>query len=145
MPCVKRKKDDRKYDKNDKTYEEKFREIYPPDVLIEIDGIQNIIEQNHFQDFEYKLTDRIDNFCEKTFTFPNFNDDNIAQKQVDILSIVYDNCVKNYDLEFFYCNPDLAEPFIKKDMENDKIKITENTMTIHVNKNKYDWTTKSYK
>ena len=84
MPCVKRKKDDRKYDKNDKTYEEKFREIYPPDVLIEIEGIQNIIEQNHFQDFEYKLTDRIDNFCEKTFTFPNFHDDNIAQKQVDI-------------------------------------------------------------
>ena len=48
MPCVKRKKDDRKYDKNDKTYEEKFREIYPPSVLIEIDGIQNIIQQNHF-------------------------------------------------------------------------------------------------
>ena len=145
MPCVKRKKDDRKHDKNDKTYEEQFRELYPPYILMDIDGIQSIIEQNHFQEFEYNLSENIDNFCEKTFTFPNFKPNNIAKKQVDILSLVYDNCVKNYDLEFFYCNPELAEPFIKKDLEKDKTNIKQNTSKINIKHKKYDWTTKSYK
>jgi hypothetical protein len=112
---------------------------------MDIDGIQSIIEQNHFQEFEYNLSENIDNFCEKTFTFPNFKPNNIAKKQVDILSLVYDNCVKNYDLEFFYCNPELAEPFIKKDLEKDKTNIKQNTSKINIKHKKYDWTTKSYK
>lgn len=145
MPCAKRKKDDSKISTNVQTYEEQFREIYPPHILMDIDGIPDVIEQNHFQDFEHKLGDRIDEFCENTFTFPNFDLKNMAKKQVDILSIVYDNCVKNYDLEWFYCNPELAEPFIKKDLEKNQKKTIKKPNIIRMKKHTFDWTTKSYK
>ena len=147
MPSVRKKDDSSKYDYDDKSYEEKFREIYPPEVLFEIDGIPDIVEQNHYDDFKYKLSDSVDNYCETTFDYPNFDPRNIAKKQVDILDIMYDNCVKNYDFEYIYCNPKIAENFIKKDLEkyNNKSKTHKAPKEINIKNKKYDWSSKSYK
>ena len=148
MPCVRKKKDDSsKYSYNDKSYEEKFRELYPPEILFDIDGIPDIIEQNHYDDFKYKLSDSLDNYCDETFDYPNFHPRNIAKKQVDILDIMYNNCVKNYDFEYIYYNPQIAENFIKKDLEkyNNKSKKHNVPKEIHIKNKKYDWSSKSYK
>ena len=148
MPSVRKKDDSNKYEYDEKSYEDKFRELYPPEILLEIDGIPQIIENNHYDDFKYKLSDVIDKYCEETFDYPNFHPRNIAKKQVDILDIIYNNCVKEYDLEYFYCNPLLAEkPFIKKDLEKNskKNKTSKIFNEINIQNKKYDWSSKSYK
>jgi len=147
MPSIRKKDDSSKYEYDDRTYEEKFREIYPPEVLFEIDGITDIVEEKHYDDFKYKLSDSVDDYCEKTFDYPHFHPKNITKKQVDILDIMYDNCVKNYDFEYIYCNPQIAESFIKKDLEkcNRNSKIHKTPKEINIKNKKYDWSSKSYK
>lgn len=126
MPCIRKKRKQKRVKEPETiSFETVLRETCTLTDFLNCDKTRVILEQNWFFEFTRKYAPQIEEFYEnerKYFRESNatlFYYDTCGSFVSHLTTMLFNHIEPEYDLEFFYNNPNLAKPLIEK-MENIK-------------------------
>ena len=138
-------------EKNEKEMEEenlKIEDLFDINDIMNNKQTRDIMMNDHYFNFLHDLDDDIQttyiyfknaNMCEHFLNNDEFDLDGLF-----FVNLIYKYIRKDYKIDLFYDNLELAEPLFKEEKEvKKKQKIKQNSI-VNVSK-KFDWNTKSYK
>lgn len=100
--------------------------MYNLDDFLRCNATNKILQEEHNYSFEKYMEPKILNFYNimKNETFIKnsnlFKKDKGGNASGELVSIIFNNLKKKYDLDIFYKNPELASPLIEMEKENKK-------------------------
>jgi hypothetical protein len=99
------------------------RGIYLKETLTKEDFLSNpetreILENNHREVFDNNIKIEVKGFVESVFEITKtnthlFQKTNLHELQYNVLNKIYENIFKEYDLDYFYENPEMAKSIDK--------------------------------
>ena len=129
--------------------EPSIEELFDIDDLLNNDKTKEILTNQHYFDFLYNMENKIQNlyikFKNNSKCYHFLDNDEFDLDGMFFVDIVYKHIYKKYTPDFFYDNPELAEPLFENDTKN---KINKKKKILIKNKNKnnknFNWNTKTY-
>tara|TARA_B100001093_G_scaffold409938_1_gene399094 strand:+ start:2191 stop:2643 length:453 start_codon:yes stop_codon:yes gene_type:complete len=136
-----------------------IEELFDINDIINNDKTRNILLNQHYFDYLYKMEDKINDlytqFKNNSKCYHFLDNDEFDLDGMFIIDIIYKYIYKKYTPDLFYDNLELAEPLF----EDNTIKKMKNTTIIknvnsknnntntnnNSNKKSFDWNTKTYK
>ena len=133
---------------DDNNIEYKISDLFTEEELLNDQKCFEILSNQHYFDFEHKISDNISNlfqyyaniFSSDDFLYENqFKHRNDHYDCVTFLPILYKHIKKKYDFELLYENPEFTYHLFDEKHETNKVyKKVNNTITIK-NSKKHNW------
>ena len=100
--------------------------MYNLDDFLKCNATKKILQEEHCYNFDKYMEPKILHFYNimKNESFIDnsnlFKKDKGGDAEGELITIIYNNLKKKYDLNIFYNNPELASPLIEMEKENKK-------------------------
>uniref|UniRef100_A0A6C0KHE7 Uncharacterized protein n=1 Tax=viral metagenome TaxID=1070528 RepID=A0A6C0KHE7_9ZZZZ len=127
---------------------EYLREMFTLEDFMSCPETKHILIEDHRETFEYIMEPKIQELYNE---YKEREDERLSgffykdrgQGIIELLSIIYDTIIKEYDLEIFYNNPELANPLLTQ-IDNELNRKTEKVSNVKLYNKTFDWKNKQY-
>ena len=138
-------------EKNETDLEEentKIEDLFDINDIMNNEETRNIMMNDHYFNYLHDLDDDIQTtyiyFKNSSMCEHFLNNDEFDLDGLFFVNLIYKYIRKDYKIDLFYDNLELAEPLFKEEKEVKKKQKTKQNSIVNVSK-KFDWNTKSYK